>query len=66
VADICTLVSVARTLLMCVPVAVCDPEPDHGKVFCRPTTPTIDCNNTISTFQCKRPDGTTYIFTKEE
>jgi len=63
--DICTLVLGVRTLLACIPGPVCSTEPENGKIFCRPGV-AADCNKTILTYQCRREDGSTYDFTKEE
>lgn len=58
--DICTLVSVARTLAMCVGPMVCTPDPMlDGARACR-QGPAPQCNYDIETWSCRREDGSTY------
>jgi len=65
-ADICTVVSSAMTLMACVAAPVCAPDPAvDGAIVCRRGVPEKPCNYLIETLSCKREDGTTYTRTVE-
>lgn len=63
--DICTLVTVARTAMMCMGPLVCSPDPALNMAqACRPS-PAPACNYDIETYSCRRDDGSIYSKTVE-
>ena len=64
--DLCTLVPmVFLNAIACVPAQYCEP-PKDGRILCRPD-PTGHCEPAVPQavqYECKRADGTTYIFSK--
>jgi hypothetical protein len=62
--DVCTLIVVtATTLQLCYAQPQCHPSADNTKQLCS-TFPT-SCGVSWPTYECKRPDGSAYIFVDE-
>lgn len=59
--DVCTLIySTIMTLQACFQSAHCA-EPKDGKQFCTPEIQ-VPCQSAAPTYECKRPDGSTYLW----
>ena len=64
--DVCTLIVIyTQTLLACIPPQVCAPSPDGTKTLCQPDYSQIQSCNAPPppTYECRRPDGTSYTYT---
>ncbi len=61
--DICTLIIITTTTLqMCWSDNICRASPDGTKQLCSGAQP-IACGGVrYPTYDCKRPDGSTYVF----
>ncbi len=57
------IIVTTQTLQMCYAHGVCRPSEDGSKLLCTGQQP-VACPIAPPTYECKRPDGTTYIITE--
>lgn len=63
-ADVCTLIIITTmNAVACIPPTVCTKDADqNGRVFCKPDFETLCTRPPPPSYDCKRPDGTSYIW----
>lgn len=65
-ADVCTLIVITTiNAIGCGLPPSCDKEPVDGKIFCTPYM-MMSCPIPKPSYECKKEDGTTYIFVKDD